>query len=1344
MDKKRGNWIRRALASALALAMCLAVLPVDAMAGGTERILADGNPVVSDDGIMAMSVEAVGTAPAGSKAEFGLMAGADGLIPGAMEDGVFVYDIGNAKNRASLRYCYAYVAITVTTGGEDEIPAHTVRIELPDALSTARNGETHAHPFDMSKNDFGDAWSAVKSGGKVVIENVKPVGVNSHGSMTVAYELDCWHIPSMEAFEIPCDASFNGGAASRTVLRAAVRTGVRASSDAWWPFENMDGVNFSDAYVDEYVTSFGSIGLSKETFLAATGADKDNPDYVFDIMEMDVAPRLQQPYGIEGLFIPGSYHGSNGLEGSPGSGWMMRSSVTTPTGWDGELVAACIASCSKTLSMSKVYPMEIGPRTELPYEDLPGAYTGPEYAENEYVKAASAHRWNSYAFSMPYDTLAKNGLPVLSLFSDGPSTRGDYRLLFVVKYPNKAGTSRDGTCSIDVGQGAAGSEKKLSATVKLEHVGVDDGARSGYVDVQCLYKGRTDRVDYEGDIYWTTYIENASDVEVPKGLTSLLLGRDESYKLTADWYCFNGNRASMAEDDRYTLEAIVDVGFLGTTSGSDDGVSMLGPDDYRIKSYGFVVADAEDVGGVAYEVKNGSHAVVGTEGYLFDDSIRTVPAWASGETVTVYGSESLSGDEWIQLEQVKLSDVWPKSNYWSSTGRSVKVGTKAVPGGYDGIVRLKVVYPGSRDTTVIRMTYEVELKHDGGSVGDFVSGVGDAMDVSANLTHWCNYTAYESEAYASHYATGTIVPDLQTKYGDVHAEATGTMVREFDAEHPYPGYGSSADIDVFPMRNFMDVSLKTEPDTVGMMVTQYLYNKNGSIIGDPNTGSSDVYGYVGKDAATMHDVSPGVSKVKYTLAGVVGTKASTPESFSSAMADAKGIASPLSCTTSRYYALLPDGFHYVDGSLSRAGVSSWQRMALSASNVPNIEPSVRYSSGTKMTSVTWRNVVNPGTVDVRTYDLGGRQLVVFDVPAYYPSGESGLNYAWPGDYYWTDAQHDQYFHATPIAFDVAPDDPDETVMGTYDAVFFHQFLNKAPDGTFSAVSMDGYEGSKYSSVEEVIGAGWGSDVDGHVVTGARNSLLSIGTSFRTFSGAGMTYGGLRVKAGGKDDGGSYATKAVGEPGGEYTYALSYGVAQSTSTDVVLWDSIEGYGRTPQDWHGKLKSFDTNGIEGVAVYVNEASVDIREYLDGGADSSWLTAGNGWVLADGVEDLGEYRSIAFWFGDKTFDASGKNDPSGATVYVTMEIPDGTSPEFAGRNGPAFTYNEMIFSDEHGETKSVGTVLGNHVQVEVPFDDPVAPEGGYEMPNTGGAGTGIHLMSGACLLLASLWLYGRRRRA
>lgn len=229
-----------------------------------------------------------------------------------------------------------------------------------------------------------------------------------------------------------------------------------------------------------------------------------------------------------------------------------------------------------------------------------------------------------------------------------------------------------------------------------------------------------------------------------------------------------------------------------------------------------------------------------------------------------------------------------------------------------------------------------------------------------------------------------------------------------------------------------------------------------------------------------------------------------------------------------------------------------------------------------------------------------------------------------------------------------------------------------------------------------------------------------------------------VKAGGvADTDSSYGQSTLIDPatedeGGHYTYSLTYTVDSGNSKDVVLWDSIEQYDRdgVVPDWAGAPVGVDVKDTGAVA-YVNPEQISIDDYVNSGADCTWLTDGaHGWTEAGADTDWSQVGSVAFWFKDKTFDSKEATGVKSATVYLEMAAPSASQFDQFPAGETYLTHNEIGFTDWHSSTQSVATVLSNKVDVGVYREKSVLV--GNEMPRTGGAGTEAYAVIGTVLVV------------
>lgn len=877
---------------------------------------------------------------------------------------------------------------------------------------------------------------------------------------------------------------------------------------------------------------------------------------------------------------------------------------------------------------------------------------------------------------------------------------------------------------------------------------------------------------YSGNIYGAEFndqYKNVSDDPLLLGLRDLVRDGVAHMDLSTDFYCLNfnrppkGNKIASTGDPFYdytpwTLECIIDAAFLSDVN-ADGTPGHLGEGDYQLTDYAFNIMDAK----FAHTGDTVSSSDISYSNMTVPDLSQS-EGWAN-TPVTVYASDALVGDEWVVVDEYTLQDVWAGSNHTT---------TKVSGDLPDGTLRVKLVYPGSRMMTSIRFNYGIDILADGENVSTAMARLGTITDSSfLTLTSWLNYAAYSESEYAK-YPTSpdyirdpSLTPDLLTDRKNVSGD-TGTFIREWDVVHPWPGYnipeGSDAEYDKYTYRKVVMTYLYGKKDEVGLVATQYLYT-----LGEGDTdvllGSPLKSDYDGNPCGKVSDVT-NLTKVLYRIQGVALTAQGTDQSL---LVDREkidrdpvtGVVSPFSSKNQRYYVLLPAGLEYVEGSVrtkqSRAGLPTYGQYHEYVTNMSSmsfgmVNPNLASPS---WTMGMWTDA-GKADVEITTKWVNNdtQQLLIID-RAGYANHERGNSWSTSSDtrffiggydYHWA------FVTGVGVEFEARPRVGVDLSAGSYETLYFTQFL----DDDLNPISLDVnlYNGD---IIDKPSDAKYnGQYVDDFIKGSVPSSVIPVSTSFRNYVGSARSYAELRVKPGEIDhDLDAYGQSAETElDGGAYAYALTYGITSGTSSDVVLWDSIENYARLDSDgntvrseWNGVLTDVDTNGTN-ARVFVNFNAENIDGYLTTnagniGASKAWLETGvNGWaeVDPDTYDDWAKVKSIAFWFDGVTFSATDSTKPSSMSVFLRMEAPAGID-EKPGQSVYT-TYNELAFSDVHSTVQQNATVLTKSAFVTLRTVAEVEP-GGFEMPKTGGTGVIAFYCAGmACLALAS-YAYVRRRK-
>lgn len=1313
--RSRFGLFRSVAAGLMAFVVCIGMLPASVFASEIAGTWGDGDvttfAVPGSGAVVAFELRGSGTS-------------GDSVSESTDSNGVVTWDVSGTDLR-NLK-----ITVSVNISASTTLGNGTVDVQIPYKLQTGRvvDGK-QVTPTCYARDglDKERRWRTSVEGDTVHIRNVADVTVGVRHTVGVEYLFDCWNTVSDEQFEIPLSVKIDGQSSVDTVLHGRIHTGYSVEMASYhYGHPGFSYVLRDDRYLDRWNVAYEKyFGLTKAEFDAAS------PTYVYDILPVTVLAKGQQPCDIEGTFVPGQYPSVNDKD-------------KQPVGWSGELVGG-IYMLDPAGDPDAFVPLEItSKQLGASYSSLPNA-CGSSAGVNWYGDAVSKS-WNKYSFRLAYGDLPKDSdgnRVVVSSFSDADSSEVNYKLFFLVKYKNDdsiKGSERPGKSGC----------RMLSGTVELAHRGIDAGVKAdGGFGSKLIFWDTMDQVYYGGDIYSDTYVLDQSSTESKSGLSSLRSGNSATLDMTVDYFCFNENRDVIPTgySDGYALEAIVDLGMIGHSDAG--GAVTLEPGDYRFTKYKLCVIDSDGIG--AMNPDDGSE-IVGWAGY-------DIPQWVYDEnaSVSVYGSTTREGDDldhWIKLgDDIPLAEIWPKNSY-----RGIEMDYRDIKALTDeDIVRLKVVYKGSRKTTAIRLGYQVELLPDGPVMSKAIADASGADSIQ--LTSWCNYTAYHVTDYEKNYASGKAIPDLKTKWGDVDANDTGILARRFDRMHPYPNYVKSAsdpanDASPFPYRNFMKTTLGSSTDAIGMVVSQALFSPAG-LVGANNTA------VVSSIFSRKTDVND-VTGVIYSVTGAVTNHADTDADLASRVALDKDIVSPYNAATVRYYVLLPEGLRCDPSDVLHWAQSTFENESdplsmdldrvVSKLTIPGVADHVDDHNAT----VYWGGL--SWDIDVDTYMIGNRQLVVadrhFGYDSYYNVSLTN-NYVLQG--YYTGSGF-QYFYGRGIKLLAKPVDGQSVPCGNHETLFLCQFL----DAGGNPIVIDGGQFANegiYETAAEALGEARGAAIDEYVTHGDGATLLDIATAFRNGSGTGSTSASIKVKSGeiDKSNPDAYSDTAMTEiREGVYNYELTFRLSEGTSRNVVLWDDLERYDRygLSCEWRGILTGVDTNDT-GASVWVNmnENFEGIDYYVANKAGYEWLQDGkHGWTKVTNLDTYAgweQVRAIAFWFENTDFEG-GADGRDTATVYLTMHAPETVFKVFDGQEVYT-TYDEIAFSDVHvDKTQSLaGIALSNSASVKLSWTAQEEPEpdpiGGFEMPKTGGTGTLPYCIMGCAMIACSLAYYGyvRRRR-
>lgn len=902
-----------------------------------------------------------------------------------------------------------------------------------------------------------------------------------------------------------------------------------------------------------------------------------------------------------------------------------------------------------------------------------------------------------------------------------PTDSKTYTLYFLVKYPK------------DSLKPDEADKVKLEAELSLTHTGVDSDKKSATTATTCLYEGPK---EYNDRIYWASYVSD--NVTSGTGLSNLREGKPATLDFRADFFCLNEARSNRAEADTYQMQAIIDLSFLTNTNSTN--ITWLKEGEYQFTGFSFSVIDAP---GNWSQNEHGTPNVGWTP-----DKFNS--GMASGcQPIQVYGSKSLTENSWELLDTVQAADVWAIDQ-----NRDINESMHAIEPG-KGIVRLKVVY-NSQHTTALRVGYRMEL------LPEVLKGYNTENLSTLKMTSWLNYVAYKgTEATAENKDLG------EGFYRTTVIDDTMSLAREYDEAHPYPGYenlrlqsgeNDPYEVDGYSMRNFAKAELGSGKDVAGMVVTQTLYNSDGTVVGSAEKNDSL---QTDKSYSLKTDVV-NVSEIVYNISGVITDGSTSFKELTERRNNAEN-GSPYKSTTLRYYVLVPEGLELNMSPKDNYGSGDdfWYISPYSTFYNSNSSKVVNFANGWGDTVATvsavnvptlpverWtnmRSVVVWGEDGCATYantlPVGKSQLIIFERTIDEKiAGTLGNN---DGQYNPWD-QNKPYFWGRGLSFSVVPTGGTGALPeGGYDVKFWCEFL----DADGKAMSMDGFDTDLPDAFSTPIKDAVAVD---------ESKLLYINSTFHNYAGSAVSSATLGVRnteeSSNNNTGDEFGESALVDPHESYRYKLEYKVAGGSASDVVLWCNVEDQafnrdGKSPE-WRGIIQSVDLNGT-GAEVYVRTGDTfDIGQYLNS-ANKSLLTAeGSGWTKVENpaiYEDWANVKSIAFSFEGKTFSSSNQT----ATVYIDMNAPEddplyiGDNPKEVGKTEYK-TYNEYIFSDNHTSDSAdkkdgEGRVRVNYTEVTITVT-PVS----YVLPSTGGAGTTITYTTGLGLILGAAYLmYQNLRR-
>lgn len=927
-----------------------------------------------------------------------------------------------------------------------------------------------------------------------------------------------------------------------------------------------------------------------------------------------------------------------------------------------------------------------------------------------------------YSFEISNDSLTK----VVSSLEDETDNK-TYTLYFLVRYLRETLTGYE---DVKDWEGKVIDKKvNLNGTLTLTHTGVDSGrdTRIQGEPTFCCYDGAS-KVDLRK--YWATYY--STDVNSSAGLTMLKGGNTATVEYSADFFCLN---EANGNTDLTKMVAIIDLSYL-----TNNGKQQLGKGDYRFSGFNLSLIDAK--GTWSQNTTNTPNVGWTPDKYGTPSASTSVNI---GE-IKVYGSTSLTGNDWILVKTVPGADVWAKDQ-----DRAFRNNFNLIEVEY---VRLKVEYD-CKYTTALRVGYQMELKP-----GIVTADLKNVEELT--LTNWFNYGAYtytdngDEQADTDHFVFQRYPVDDSTPAW-TNYDGTIKEVREYDntsgPTSGLPGYNLKTESwdEGYSLRGFAKTTLKCSTDVAGMMVTQALYDSNGNLVGNPTSIDPTA-----QDSYSLKTEVANVSEIVYNISGAVTSGANSLKDLQEHIESA-GEDSPYKSLTMRYYVLLPEGlklntnpdngekdengapkYHFwsngtteylsansafYNNNSSKVVQDGKTDVPVSKANIPGWN---RFSSNGWLSKMYWEAA---GAV-THNIDLSEGQLVVFE--------RTLSGYAWDQFNMWGNST---FFWGRGLSFSVVPANGTGTLpAGSYMPKFWCQFL----DGNGELISLEGF--AKDDDLETISGQ-------------AADTLLYIPCTFVNKHHQGGSGGEIEVDI---EKGSTVALddgREAVRSEGQYSYPLKYEVTKGTSTDVVLWCNVEEMSGHFKDtstnkplkseWKGTVAGVDLNGNDGVQVYVKNGTFNAEDYASRKASKDWLTSTEGWTQ---VADLNNYdwssvKAIAFYFAGKTFNST---DNKSATVSIKMNAPKDNGLYIGADDDPnkfpkepskdVYTaYNELLISDTHveessNEEENENTACYYANCVTVPIK--VTPAT-YALPSTGGPGTILIYTTGMALVTAAAYL-------
>lgn len=857
---------------------------------------------------------------------------------------------------------------------------------------------------------------------------------------------------------------------------------------------------------------------------------------------------------------------------------------------------------------------------------------------------------------------------------DKENSSFDYNLLLLVRYPKQSSIVRGYNSFTDK------SYLYLPLSAQAEF----DSYYSGTLIRDCytvLFEGALDSLNYSGDIYSSYFIGNYKylndDIVGNEFHTNLIFGPRSAN--TSDIYADLLRNSKLGVD----TDLSISLGFeaLNCARARID----VTPFDLNLMLDNIVI----NLNGVNY--------------LLTEDDICWKDLYFAIDDPP---SEYLGDNTWLKDEQSSYIDERYDDIINISIGdtfsEDIKFGDYIYKGEYADFneVFVNKEFTGFLNIRFSNSLYNTKgyawgtllLKHDGPTIrkilSDFPTG-----KLEGKLVPYLAYTSYDVDGNA----------DIQCSENSISGP-TASYVRQWDKSHPYRGYSDT----VFPYRNFY-YCLITDDKFYSNFIEYFEFHNSDSFAGSSN--SKRVYRKTQAEYMFLTLQSA-------ILTGIVDYKYLEIAALDSLRMNhiLKGTRNPIAFDGVRFYIVVPNNLQYYKyGDFLPYTWNDFVQKRITSHNSSN-----KATGSSRISREMNRRLNNIYTFDEKKGNLASVKVDVNPVNNHsniirvdelvdYSRGDNpslrtmiennkvfgGTGLAMHGGFGFKNSSGEKYL------------DP-----GVYNIVMAAQFI----DSEGNAFDLAELDGETFASVGEATGKTYLDDIITPSPDG-EETFLVLEDNFIIYDDSALSFQYLNV---------NNAKDANIEPEAEYTYELTYGVGSGEATEVVLFDSIESSSRTEatSEWQGTIQSIDLNKTGG-KLYINKSEIDVDYYRSNNADKTWLTQSKGWTLVSNPDtyNYAGVRSIAVDLTHKTFSAGNV-----AQIFIHMKAP--VMPSNLKEGTLLTAYNESLFHDKHSSTKYAQTTLADNTTVTfgIPSKELPLQE---ELPETGGIGTGPHVLFGICFI-------------